>query len=97
MKIKLKNTILSSIIALGFILSTPINAEFGLSSAKMAQIENSVNSMSSSELNDRMLVLQNEKYALQSQQESSQSPSVVKSISERVAEINAELSAIKRH
>ena len=59
--------ILSSIIALGFILSTPINAEFGLSSAKMAEIENRVNSMVQVNLMTECST-SNEKYALQAQQ-----------------------------
>ena len=97
MKIKAtKNIILTSVIALGFILTTPINAQNTLSTAQIADIENRVNNMSSSELNQRMLDLQYEKYSLESQQDQTQNPSQNKSISDRVAAINAELSAIQK-
>ena len=97
MKIKAtKNIILTSVIALGFILTTPINAQNTLSTVQIADIENRVNNMSSSELNQRMLDLQYEKYSLESQQDQTQNPSQNKSISDRVAAINAELSAIQK-
>ena len=52
--------------------------------------------MSVNQLNDRMLSLQNEKLMLEADQGSSQNPSVNKNILERLAEVNAELSAVQR-
>ena len=94
MNIKLKNIAFTLIVASSFILSNTISAE--LSASKLAQIENSVNSMSVNQLNDRMASLQNEKLMLEAEQGSSQNPSVNKNILERLAEVNAELSSVQR-
>ena len=96
MNIKFKKSILSIVVALSFLLVNPAIADINISSAKLAEIENRVNSMSSNQLNERMYDLQVEKINLVQQQDNSQNPSVNKSIIQRVSEINAELSAIQK-
>ena len=76
------------------ILSFGLTAE--VSPERMSQIESSVASMSMNELKDRRSYLIQEQSMLQETQSSTQNPSTVKSSSNRLAEIRAELSAIQK-
>jgi hypothetical protein len=73
---------------------------FGLtadvSSERLSQIDSSVSSMSSNELQDRRAYLITEQARLLENQSSTQSPTTVKNISNRLSEIRAELSAIQK-
>jgi len=76
------------------VLSFGISAE--VSSERLAEINSSVNSMSVNELQDRKAYLINEQAQLLKTAQSTQSPSNVKSISNRLDEIRAELSSIQK-
>ena len=76
------------------ILSFGLTAE--VSPERISQIESSVASMSMNELKDRRSYLIQEQSMLQETQSSTQNPSTVKSSSNRLAEIRAELSAIQK-
>ena len=74
---------------------------FGITAAdvsveKMSDIESRVGSMSLSELQDRRSLLIREEGQLMATQTSTQNPSTIKSVSSRLAEIRAELSALQK-
>jgi len=76
------------------VLSFGLTAE--VSSDRLSEINSSVNSMSVNELQDRRAYLINEQAQLLETAQSTQSPSNVKSISNRLDEIRAELSSIQK-
>ena len=76
------------------ILSFGLSAE--VSPERMAQIDSEVKSMSMYELRDRRSNLMSEQAQLLDTQSSTQNPSTNKSVSGRLAEIRAELSAIQK-
>ena len=76
------------------LLSFGVSAE--LTVEKRVDIESRVDSMSLTELQDRRSSLQREERQLVATQASTQNPSTVKSVSGRLAEIRAELSAIQK-
>ena len=97
MKIQFKSSILSTALLFSITLfAYTINAENIVSASELAQIENRVNTMGAKELNQRFQSLQKERQNLSNQLESTQSPSSVKNISERIGLIDAELSAIQK-
>ena len=67
-----------------------------ISQEKLAQIEERVNNMSTTQLNDRAAELSAEVDELEKEQSSSQSPVRQKAISTRLAEISAEMTAIQK-
>jgi hypothetical protein len=93
---KLNNIVFSTLLVSGFILSTVVVADIDLSAAELSKIQNSVDSMSVRQLNQRMSQLNNEKSQIEAGQNSTQSPSANKNMQGRLAAINAELSAIQR-
>ena len=93
---QLKNILFTLVLFLGISFTNNVDANSSLSTAKLAQIENTVNKMGINQLNSRMLELQDEKEILEEEQGSTQSPSANKRIVDRLAEINAELSAIQK-
>ena len=96
MNIGFKSLFFSFALVAGLSLSQSVFSDTLVSSAKLATIENSVNSMGVKELNLRKITLQEEKALLQDEKDTTQSPSRSKSIAGRLAEINAELSAIQK-
>ena len=91
-----RNLFISFILVSGLSLSQSVFSDTLVPSAKLASIENSVSKMGVKELNLRMNELQDEKALLETEQVNTQSPSRSKSIAQRLAEINAELSAISK-
>ena len=75
-------------------LSFGLTAE--VSPERLSQIDSNVGSMSMNELRDRRSYLMSEQSQLLETQSSTQNPSTVKSTSNRLAEIRAELSAIQK-
>ena len=67
-----------------------------ISQEKLAQIEERVNNMSATQLNDRAAELSAEVDELEKEQASSQSPTRQKAISARLSEISAEMTAIQK-
>ena len=67
-----------------------------ISSDKIAEIEQRVSSMGIKELQDRRSYLINEESSLSNQLDTTQNPSTNKAMSERLASIRAELSAIQK-
>ena len=76
------------------LLALGLNSE--VSPSKIAEIQSEISSMSPTELQDRRASLLLEQSELEDQQKGTQSPSANKSISNRLAEISAELSAIQK-
>ena len=76
------------------ILSVGLYAD--LSSAQLAEIEQKVSSMGIKELQDRRSFLINEEDSLMNELNVTQNPSTNKAMSERLAAVRAELSAIQK-
>ena len=70
--------------------------DVNISALKMAQIENSISSMGVKQLTETRSALIAEKATLEVQQASTQSPATNRAISQRLAEIRAELSAVQK-
>ena len=80
----------------GFSFTNIAFSEALISEEKLNEIESSVNSMGVNELKNRMIVLNEEKTKINDQTEKSESLEANQTILERLAEINAELTAIQK-
>ena len=86
----MKKLLLLSLTVLSFGVYADISAD------KMAEIEQRVSSMGIKELQDRRSFLINEESSLFNQLDTTQNPSTNKAMSERLASVRAELSAIQK-
>ena len=87
---------LSLLVVFSVGISHSVYASEDVSIAKLAEIEIRISQMDENQLLDRRLALISEQSNLWAEQATTQSPSVSKNITSKLAEIAAELSAIQK-